>query len=124
MFPGPSLARQDDSQGPPGYTGAMTRFAAGQPDLFAPTEVSVEAPPPEHSPLVELTALLAELRAADGLPWPDVGAAMAAEQRMLAQARMAGAEGKKLAVAIMDEIERLFAADEQAAANAYAIVAT
>jgi hypothetical protein len=33
---------------------------------------------------------------------------------------MAGAEGQVLAAAIMDETERLFAADEQAAARASA----
>jgi hypothetical protein len=39
---------------------------------------------------------------------------------VLRLARMAGAEGQTLAAAIMDETERLFAADEQAAARAYA----
>lgn len=102
----------------------MPRFAPTQPDLFAPAAVPQEAPPPTRPPLVELAALLAELRAAERLPWPDVTVAMAEEQRMLALARSAGAEGKALAAAIMDEIERLFAADEREAANVYAPAAS
>jgi hypothetical protein len=45
---------------------------------------------------------------------------MAEEQRYLGLARIAGAEGEKFAAAIMDETERLFAAAEREAANAWA----
>lgn len=102
------------------YNAPMSRFAPIQPDLFAPAAVPPETPPPGRPPLEELTALLADLRVADRLPWPDVSVAMVEEQRMLALARSAGTEGKALSVAIMDQIERLFAAAEQEAANACA----
>jgi hypothetical protein len=45
-------------------------------------------------PLDQLADLLAELRAAERLPWPDLTVAMAEEQRYLAFARSAGAEGR------------------------------
>ncbi|HVC59126.1 MAG TPA: hypothetical protein VND19_02030 [Acetobacteraceae bacterium] len=68
-------------------------------------------------PLDELAGLLAELRAAERLPWPDRTVAAAVEQRYLGIARIAGAEGQKLAASIMDEAERLFATDERQAAR-------
>ena len=101
----------------------MSRFAPGQPDLFAPAPVP-ETPPPARPPLEELAEILAELRGTERLPWPNLNAAMAAEQHFLRLARMAGAEGKVLAAAIMDETERLFAADEQAAAHASVLAAS
>ena len=97
----------------------MSRFAPGQPDLFAPA-TAPEPSPPARPPLEELAEILSELRAAEQLPWPDLTVAAAEEQRVLRLARMAGAEGQTLAAAIMDETERLFAADEQAAARVYA----
>jgi hypothetical protein len=103
----------------PGYTAAMSRFVAGQIDLFAP-EAAPEPPPPARPPLEELADILATLRAAEHLPWPDLTLAMAAEQHVLSLARIAGAEGQSLAATIMDETERLFAADEQAAMRAHA----
>lgn len=94
----------------------MPRFVPGQPDLFAPTAAPPPEPPaPTRPPLEELTDLLAELRATERIPWPNLNVAMAVEQHYLGLARIAGAEGKKLAAAIMDEAERLFAADEQEA---------
>jgi hypothetical protein len=77
--------------------------------------------PPERAPLDELADLLAALRVADELPWPDVAAAMAAERRAYGLGRRAGAEGARLAAAIMDETERLFAAAEQEAMRAVAV---
>jgi hypothetical protein len=97
----------------------MSRFALGQPDLFAPAPAPVpEATTPARPPLEELAEILADLQATEYLPWPDLTVAMAEEQRVLRLARLAGTEGQALAVAIMDETERLFAADEQAAARA------
>jgi len=93
------------------YTAAMRRFVPSQPDLFAP------AAAPARPPLDELAELLAVLRVADRLPWPDLAAAMAAEYRVLWLARLAGAEGTRLAAASLDETERLFAAAEQEAAR-------
>ena len=90
----------------------MNRVVPTQPDLFAP-EVQPPATP-EVDPLAELTALLAMLCAADRLPWPDAAATMAEERRALGLARLAGAEGERLAAAILEETERLFAAAEQA----------
>jgi len=90
----------------------MFRFGPGQPDLFAPAATPA---PAERAPLDELAELLALLRAADRLPWPDLATAMAAEQRAYGLARTAGAEGARLAGAIMDETERLFSAAEHAA---------
>jgi len=94
----------------------MPRFALAQADLFAPAAAS-EPPSSGRPPLDQLAELLAELRAAERLPWPDLTVAMAEEQRYLALARSAGAEGKRFAAAIMDETERLFAAAEREAAN-------
>lgn len=96
-----------------GYTAAMRRFAPAQTDLFAPAVAPPDPAPPERPPLEELTELLAELRVADKLPWPDLPTAMAAEYRVLGLARLAGDEGARLATAILDETERLFAAAEQ-----------
>jgi|ERR1035438_2569474 hypothetical protein len=93
----------------------MSRFAAQQSDLFAsaPTRsVPVPAPPSIDS-IAELTQMLALARAADRLPWPDLSTAMEWEYRVLFLARQSGAEGQRLATAIMDETERLFAAQEQ-----------
>lgn len=99
----------------------MSRFAPAQPDLFAPpAEPAPEPPPCARAPLDELGDLLADLRAAERLPWPDLTVAMAVEQRYLSLARAAGVEGQKLAAAIMDEAERLFAADEREAAQRHA----
>ncbi len=89
----------------------MTRFGLSQPDLFAPPAAPPAEPP--RAPLDELTELLAMLRAATHLPWPGAAATMREEHRALGLARLAGDEGKKLAEAIMDETERLFAATEQ-----------
>jgi len=89
----------------------MHRFGPSQPDLFAPTTTPSAVPPVE--PLAELAALLAELRAAARLPWPDAAATMAEERRALGLARLAGAEGERLAAAILQETERLFAAAER-----------
>jgi hypothetical protein len=100
------------------YNPAMPRFAASQPDLFAPAPAPATQGPPARSPLDELNELLAQLRVADRSPWPDLPAAMAAEYRVLGLARLAGNEGARLATAILDETERLFAAAEQEAAQA------
>lgn len=88
----------------------MSRFDASHPDLFAPA-----AKPPraaEPPPLDQLNDMLAMLRAADRLPWPDAAATMAEELRALGLARLAGAEGRTLAAAIPEETERLLAATE------------
>ena len=94
----------------------MRRFAPNQTDLFAPPAPTPA--PPARPPLDELTELLADLRVADRLPWPDLPAAMAAEYRVLGLARLAGDEGARLATAILDETERLFAAAETEATRA------
>jgi hypothetical protein len=94
----------------------MYRVALAQADLFAPAAAS-ELPSAGRAPLDQLADLLAELRAAERLPWPDLTVAMAEEQRYLALARSAGAEGQKFAAAIMDETERLFSAAEQEAVS-------
>jgi len=92
----------------------MTRFALRQDDLFAPAaKVPVVAARP---PLAQLADLLASLRTAKRLPWPDAAATMAEERHALGLARLAGAEGEKLAAAILEETERLLAAAEQDAA--------
>ena len=95
----------------PRYTTGMRRFAPSQTDLFAPAAVPEVTP--GRAPLVELADLLAELRAAERLPWPDAAAAMAEEHRALGLARLAGAEGERLAAAILEETERLFCAAER-----------
>jgi hypothetical protein len=93
------------------YTLVMRRFALNQTDLFAPVAKAPTAP--ERSPIAELTNLLSDLRAAERLPWPDAAATMAEERRALGLARLAGAEGAGLAVAILQETERLLAATEE-----------
>ena len=98
------------------YTAPMTRFGPAQPDLFAPAA----APPavPSRPPLEELAELLAYLRAAQDLPWPDAAATMVEEWRALSLARIAGPEGAILATAILQETERLLASAEQQALEA------
>ena len=91
----------------------MRRFAPSQSDLFAPTATPAAAPIRE--PLAELVDLLGSLRSAKRLPWPDAAATMAEERRALGLARLAGAEGERLAAAILHETERLLAAAEQTA---------
>jgi hypothetical protein len=89
----------------------MPRFAPSNPDLFAPPP---PAPPaPERPPLEELANLLSMLRAAERLPWPDLGKAMAEEYRAIGLGRRAGSAGEKLVSAIMDETERLFSVEER-----------
>jgi hypothetical protein len=51
------------------YNGAMPRFAPSQPDLFAQPAVEPTADRPS---LEQLTELLAMLRPADRMPWPDL----------------------------------------------------
>jgi hypothetical protein len=88
----------------------MSRFDASHPDLFAPVarpETAAEPPP-----LDQLNALLAMLRSAEHLPWPDAAATMAEERRALGLARLAGPEGEALAAAILEETERLLAATD------------
>jgi len=94
----------------------MHRFGSRQPDLFASTTTPEAAP--ACAPLAELTDLLAVLRAAERLPWPDAAAAMAEERRVLGLARLAGVEGDRLATEILHETERLFSAAEQNSAVA------
>jgi len=96
----------------------MHRFALSQPDLFTPATPASPPATPARPPLDELAELLAALRSAERLPWPDVVSAMAAEYRVLWLARRAGAEGEMVAASIMEETERLFAAAEQEAARA------
>jgi hypothetical protein len=93
----------------------MRRFAPDQTDLFAPP--ASPPSPPARPPIEELTELLADLRVANSLPWPDLPATMAAEYRVLGLARLAGDEGARLATAILDETERLFAAAEMEATH-------
>jgi hypothetical protein len=89
----------------------MRRFAPSQSDLFAST--ATPATVPSRAPLAELAVLLGSLRAAERLPWLDAAATMAEERRALGLARLAGAEGERLAAAILQETERLLAAAEQ-----------
>ena len=89
----------------------MIRFGLSQPDLFAPPAAPPAEPP--RAPFDELTELLAILRAAARLPWPDAAATMMEERRVLGLARLAGAEGKRLADAILEETERLLTVSEQ-----------
>ena len=86
----------------------MTRFAP-HPDLFAPPP---EQAPPPADPLVELETLLARLRAAAHMPWPDAAGAMADELHAIGLARRAGPAGEALAAAILQETERLLAATD------------
>ncbi|MGH7152751.1 MAG: hypothetical protein ACREF3_02390, partial [Acetobacteraceae bacterium] len=64
----------------------MARFVSSQPDLFA---ASPEAPSPPPDAIAELSVLLARLRGAERLPWPDAAATMAEELRALGLARQA-----------------------------------
>ncbi len=95
----------------------MPRPAPLQPDLFATAAATPEEPPaaPAPAPLDELRALLAQLRDARELPWPTLPAAMQQEYRVLHLGRLAGEEGARLAAAILDETERLFAATDSPA---------
>lgn len=95
----------------------MPRPAPLQPDLFAPAATTPEPPAATTpAPLDELRALLARLRDARELPWPTLPAAMQQEYRVLHLGRLAGEEGARLAAAILDETERLFAATDTPAA--------
>jgi hypothetical protein len=96
----------------------MRRFAFDQTDLFANAAPAPAPSPPARPPLDELAELLADLKVADNLPWPDLPTAMAVEYRVLGVARLAGDEGARLASAILDETERLFAAAEQESTRA------
>jgi hypothetical protein len=88
----------------------MSRFAPAQPDLFAPPAQPASAPAvPPAEPLVELEAILAQLREAEELPWPTLPEAMQEEYRVLGLARQAGPEGEALASKIFNETERLLA---------------
>jgi hypothetical protein len=91
----------------------MRRFAPSQTDLFAP-DIPVPVAP-ARDPLAELAELLDVLRDAECLPWPDAAATMAEERRALGLARLAGAEGERLAAAILLETERLLAANDRVA---------
>lgn len=90
----------------------MLRVGPAQPDLFAPAPAADPPPAPEPPPLDQLAAMLALLRAAEAMPWDGVPAVMAQEQRAMHWARAAGPDGAALASAIMDQIERLFVAEE------------
>lgn len=96
-------------------------FAVPQPDLFGPHAATpgtpAPAPPvdPPSDPVAELTAILARLRAADGVPYPTISAAVAEEYHVLALAREAGPDGARLAAAIIDESERRYEEAEAAA---------
>jgi hypothetical protein len=81
----------------------------------------VPAPIDSVDPVSELNRMLAMTRAADSLPWPDLSSAMAWEYRVLFLARQGGAEGQRLASAIQEETERLFAAEERDQLDAAAI---
>jgi len=89
----------------------MTRVAYRHDDLFAPARYPA-APIPETEPLTELQEMLAMLRTADVLPWPDAAATMAQERRALGLAKLAGEQGAELAAAILDQTERLLAATD------------
>jgi hypothetical protein len=93
------------------YTVGMRRFAPSQSDLFAST--ATPAAMPTRAPLTELAELLACLRSAERLPWPDAAATMAEERRALGLARLTGTEGERLAAAILQETERLLAAADR-----------
>jgi len=94
----------------------MPRFAPQHLDLFVPSNAA-ESTAPFVNPLAELSALLARLRAADHMPWPDAAAAMAEEHRALGLASQAGPEGQRLAAAIFEETERLLAATDNSPAT-------
>jgi hypothetical protein len=88
----------------------MRRRLFTQPDLFG--EAVKPAPTAEPPPLDQLSDMLAMLRAAEYLPWPDAAATMAEERRALGLARLAEPEGEALAAAILVETERLLAATD------------
>lgn len=90
------------------YATAMRRFAS----VATPAAVPTRAPPAEPADL------LGSLRGAERLPWPDAAATTAEERRALGLAHLAGAQGERLAAAILQETERLLAATEQAALHA------
>jgi len=87
----------------------MARFAI-QPDLFAPAPTPAE---PAIDPIVELNAMLRELRAAIVHPWTPLSEAMQREYKARALGRIAGPEGERLAVEVLVESERLFASGER-----------
>jgi hypothetical protein len=105
-------ARAPESPYPP----PMPRPTPQQPDLFTPAPPAPAPAVPEPAPLDELRALLAQLRGATELPWPTLPAAIQQEYRVLHLGRLAGEEGARLAAAILDETERLFAATDAPAA--------
>ena len=100
----------------PRYTAACPNSSLASPTCSHPP---LNPPPSRLRPsarrLTNSPTCWPRLRAAERLPWPSLTVAAAVEQRYLNLARIAGAEGQKLAAAIMDEAERLFSADEQEA---------
>ena len=68
--------------------------------------------PPVRDPVCELVAMLADLRGAERMPWPDAAAAMAEERQALGLARLAGPEGAQLAAEILVETERLLSTQD------------
>ena len=97
----------------------MSQFAPGQPDLFAPPPPPPAAPEPPA--LEQLAALLAILKPATRMPWPDLKTATQAEYRVIALGSQSGEEGKKLATAISGEMERLFYTAEQAGLDPFPV---
>ena len=89
----------------------MTRFVPFQTDLFV-TCSPAAAKAPAKEPLTELAEMLARLRQAERMPWPDAAGAMVEERRALGLAAMAGAEGGRLVTAILEETERLLSVAE------------
>lgn len=82
----------------------MSRIAF-QADLFAP---AAAGPEPECDPIAELAAMLRQLQNAVVHPWTPLSEAIQREYRAQALARLAGAEGERLAAAVLAESERLF----------------
>ena len=99
----------------------MARVAGVQPDFFSPspevytTQPAQVLPEIQEDPVAELLGLLALLKGAAELPWADAAATMQQERRALTLARLAGPEGDSLVASIMEETERLLAAQDQAA---------
>jgi hypothetical protein len=89
----------------------MSRIAF-QADLFAPAVGAAPEPESEPNPIAELSAMLRQLREAMVHPWTPLSEAIQREYRAQALARLAGAEGERLAAAILVESERLFAEAE------------
>ena len=88
----------------------MARFAATQPDLFAPAADPVpvryrEPTADEH--LAKLRAMLELLRGSDKLPYDTHDQAFSAEVYAMRAGDKTGDEGKALAEAIMGEFWRL-----------------